>query len=426
MRVPTSTLTTPYTRKSTSFNAKLPSFKFSGLGAFQSYDNDTAPQKSSTINVAQQFATSSAAQRGSTAGSRRTPVGAKVGGIVGGVVMLVFVLLLLFFWNRRGDQRDRGNWVSVPVITEFDLEEETPLALSTLGTSYSQPSVHSSVSVVTPFQSAIQIGHAPGMSNAQSPVRSKLSLVKPPLENETDHTPKMFSVQSPIYSKASLVTAQSNFAPGFSFPQSQVHSKALLAAPQSRKQTGYAPGISYAQPPVHSKAFLVTLQSAKRIGQNFGDHAPGGSGHFQQKELPALPLEPSNIGADSSFGGMSRSSLDDAHPNAPGLTRAQIRRARQEELDNRLRMVQQAVERMTAGSRGSVMSRRHRSLGAIPGEANLSVSDMRAEVRLMREQIQLLREQRRSAWALGLSDDPPPGYTPMETRTARNSRNGTW
>lgn len=417
-----STLTMPYTRKSASFNAKLPPFKFSGFCAFQSHDDGTTPQKSSTITIAQQSATSSAVQQGSTAGSSRTPVGAKVGGIAGGVVMFVFVLFLLFFWNRRRDQTNRGNRVSVPVIIKFDLEEETPSALSTLGMSCSQSSVHSSVSVVTPLQSAIQIGCAPGMSCAQSPLRSELPLVTPPSENQAGYTPGMFAVQFPVHSKASLVT-ESNFNPGFSFPESQVHSKALLVTPQSPKQTGYPPGISYVQSPVHSKAFL---QPANRTGQNFGYHAPGGSRHLQQKELPALPLEASDVGKDSTAGGMPRSDLDDSRPNAPELTRAQIRRARQEELDNRLRMVQQAVERMTTGPRGSVTLRRYRTLGATPGEANLSVSDMRAEVRLMREQIQLLREQRRSAWALGLSDDPPPGYTAMETRTARNSRNGTW
>jgi hypothetical protein len=408
-----STLTMPYTRKFASFNASLlPSFKFSGLRAFQSHDDDTT----------QQSATSSA-------GSSRSPVGAKVGGIAGGVVMFLFVLSLLFFWNRRGDQRDRGNRASGPMITQFDLGGENPLALPTPGMTYFQSSVHSSVPVVTPLQSTIQIGYAPGMSY-QSPVRSKHSFVTSPLENQTVYMPGMFAVQYPVHSKASLVTAQSpnqtNFAPGSSFAQSQVHSKALLVAPQSPKQMGYAPCISYFQPPVHSNAFTVAPQSANRTGQNLVNHAPGGSEHLQQKGLPALPrVEASNIGTDSAFGGTLRSNLDDSHPNAPQLTRAQIRRARQEELDNRLKMVQEAVERLTAGPRGSATLRRHRSLGASSGEANLSVSDMRAEVRLMQEQIQLLREQRRSAWALGLSNDPPPGYTIMETRTARNSRNGT-
>jgi len=51
----------------------------------------------------------------------------------------------------------------------------------------------------------------------------------------------------------------------------------------------------------------------------------------------------------------------------------------------------------------------------------MSVSDMKEEIRLTKEQIRLLKEQRRSQLAEGLSDDPPPAYTPMETRT-RNSR----
>jgi len=59
--------------------------------------------------------------------------------------------------------------------------------------------------------------------------------------------------------------------------------------------------------------------------------------------------------------------------------------------------------------------RRQQTLGHT-GEEGLSVSGMRVEIMLMREQIALLRAQQRSAWALGLSDDPPPEYTPMEMR----------
>ncbi|KIJ92747.1 hypothetical protein K443DRAFT_113112 [Laccaria amethystina LaAM-08-1] len=54
-------------------------------------------------------------------------------------------------------------------------------------------------------------------------------------------------------------------------------------------------------------------------------------------------------------------------------------------------------------------------------EVDMSVLDMKEEVQSMKEKIRLLKEQRRSPWAEGLSDDPPPGYTPMEMRT-RNSR----
>ncbi|KIJ89471.1 hypothetical protein K443DRAFT_57465, partial [Laccaria amethystina LaAM-08-1] len=64
-------------------------------------------------------------------------------------------------------------------------------------------------------------------------------------------------------------------------------------------------------------------------------------------------------------------------------------------------MLQREMEQVTE----STLALRH------IGEESLSVTDMRVEMIQMREQIALLRAQQRSAWALGLSDDPPPGYT---------------
>jgi hypothetical protein len=81
-----------------------------------------------------------------------------------------------------------------------------------------------------------------------------------------------------------------------------------------------------------------------------------------------------------------------------------------------------------AGPGRSLSLRRQRTLTRKTGEVevteeevDMSVSDMKEEIRSMKEQIRLLKEQRRSPWAEGLSDDPPPGYTPTEMRT-RNSR----
>ena len=97
-------------------------------------------------------------------------------------------------------------------------------------------------------------------------------------------------------------------------------------------------------------------------------------------------------------------------------------------------MVQQEMQEMQelrsdmrpekAGPGRSLSLRRQRTLTRETGEVevteevvDMSVSDMKEEIRSMKEQIRLLKEQRRSPWAEGLSDDPPPGYTPTETRT---------
>ena len=100
-----------------------------------------------------------------------------------------------------------------------------------------------------------------------------------------------------------------------------------------------------------------------------------------------------------------------------------IRRARQNEIDERLRAVQREVTNLISDLRGGRQLSVRRSRADARGnqysgeEEEMSMEEMREQLRVMREQIEYLREQQRSAWAQGLSDDPPPGYTPT-----RNSR----
>ena len=67
-----------------------------------------------------------------------------------------------------------------------------------------------------------------------------------------------------------------------------------------------------------------------------------------------------------------------------------IRRAHQNEIDERLRAIQQEAAHLTSGRRGE-----------------MSIAEIREQLRVMTEQIGYLKEQRRSAWAQALSDDPP-------------------
>ncbi|EDR06595.1 uncharacterized protein LACBIDRAFT_294667, partial [Laccaria bicolor S238N-H82] len=144
--------------------------------------------------------------------------------------------------------------------------------------------------------------------------------------------------------------------------------------------------------------------------------------------LPSL-LPSTSIASDTQHPSLSRPTQASAIQ-----TQEEIRRARQAELDNRLRTVQQEMQEMQelrmdmrpekAGPGRSLSLRRQRTLTRKTGEVevteeevDMSVSDMKEEIRSMKEQIRMLKEQRRSPWAEGLSDDPPPGYTPTETRT---------
>ena len=169
-------------------------------------------------------------------------------------------------------------------------------------------------------------------------------------------------------------------------------------------------GLPYTRPPVHSKASRLIPHLENQTGYNSAP-SQGVPGISRQNKSRRLLGNLNN--ADSVPGGMPPSGQQNhqlSHPNTQESTRDEIRRERQEELDNRLRMVQQEMVQVTALGE-------QRMLGATPmEEADLSTSDIRMEIQLMREQIQLLREQQRSTWALGLSDNPPPGYTPMDTR----------
>ena len=147
--------------------------------------------------------------------------------------------------------------------------------------------------------------------------------------------------------------------------------------------------------------------------------SPSGSQHLPSSSAKALPSSTLNLNV------LGTSSINrGASPLLPSplnatRTREEIRRVRQQDLDNRLRVVQHNIvqlEESSAGPERSVSLRRQTSGGAeiIEEEMHMSVSDMQEAIRSQREQIRELREQQQSAWALGLSDDPPPGYTPME------------
>jgi hypothetical protein len=172
---------------------------------------------------------------------------------------------------------------------------------------------------------------------------------------------------------------------------------------------------AYTQPPVHSKASRLIPDLANQTGYNSAP-SQGGAGTSRRNKSRTLLGNLNN--ADSAPGGMPWSGQQNhqlSHPNTRELTQDEVRRERQEELDNRLRMVQQEMAQVTA------LGEQRTSRATLVEGADLSASDIRMEIQLMREQIQLLRDQQRSTWALGLSDNPPPGYTPMETRV-RDSR----
>jgi hypothetical protein len=145
--------------------------------------------------------------------------------------------------------------------------------------------------------------------------------------------------------------------------------------------------------------------------------SPSGSQQlsFSEKALPSSTSNSSELGTSSN----NRSTSPLLSPLNVTGTREEVRRARQKDLDDRLRVVQNNIvqlEGSNAGHGRSVSLRRQNSEEAeiIEEDTHMSVPDMHEVIRSLKMQIRVLREQQQSAWALGLSDDPPPGYTPME------------
>ncbi|EDR06594.1 uncharacterized protein LACBIDRAFT_328857 [Laccaria bicolor S238N-H82] len=125
---------------------------------------------------------------------------------------------------------------------------------------------------------------------------------------------------------------------------------------------------------------------------------------------------PGSLGTSSN--NRSASALLPSPLNVTG-TREEVRRARQEDLDNRLRVVQHNIVQLeeSSASSGRSVSLRRQTSGAfdfIEEEMQMSMLDMQEAIRSLKEQMRVLREQQQSAWAQGLSDDRPRGYTPME------------
>jgi chromosome segregation ATPase len=101
-------------------------------------------------------------------------------------------------------------------------------------------------------------------------------------------------------------------------------------------------------------------------------------------------------------------------------TKAELRHMRQRELERQMEDIQQEMKALrteAAERRTSVKSsdgRRTRLLSRTDSafEEEEDISQLKEQIRVMNQQMTLLRDQLQSPWAQGLSDDPPPGYTP--------------
>ncbi|KAJ3745054.1 hypothetical protein DFH05DRAFT_1115011 [Lentinula detonsa] len=104
--------------------------------------------------------------------------------------------------------------------------------------------------------------------------------------------------------------------------------------------------------------------------------------------------------------------------------KSELRRIRQQELERQMVEIHEEIEELRneaaersdpsslgLASRTSIRKKSVRK-GKDKDQKMESVAQLKAQIRQMSEQIALLQAQQNSAWAQGLSDEPPPGYSP--------------
>jgi len=276
------------------------------------------------------------------------PVGPIVGGVVGGIVLLLLVVfLLLFCRRRRASGRYRLEADYIPPLME---ELEAPIGQQ--------------ATTVTPFIAQPTLVPFPGTSGNQRG-----------------------------YNKNGSGTLNHQMS-----PSSRDSHEGVIGGHSNPNANGSSTSLFGSGPQYRNRNARTRLRSVTD-----GDHISSPD--------TSLEVYTTTVTSANNSGGEENANPDSVET---------IRRARQNEIDERLRAVQQEVTHLTSDLRGekggrqlSVRRRRADTPGnqEVEEEEEMNMAEMREQLRVMKEQIGYLREQQRSAWAQGLSDDPPPGYT---------------
>ncbi|KAF8998267.1 hypothetical protein BDQ17DRAFT_1411126 [Cyathus striatus] len=125
------------------------------------------------------------------------------------------------------------------------------------------------------------------------------------------------------------------------------------------------------------------------------------------------PTSLSFIPGDTKSNSYDPSSLSSQSVTAIG--RDEIRQARQRELQRRLLVIHQEMNELRAelsthevpGASAEIFE-----IAQAGGDSDEIVRGMSEQMQAMQAQIEFLQSQQQSEWAQGLTNDPPPGYTP--------------
>lgn len=152
---------------------------------------------------------------------------------------------------------------------------------------------------------------------------------------------------------------------------------------------------------------------------------------------PANPAPPGKVTSTITFSQNAANASAAAYLTTANATADQLRRARQEELNLQMERIQQEMGALNreAGRRttvkrgvngagagvgagsgavgGDVMRRVRTNEGPVDMDEEREVAALRKQITILRDQVETLQDSRESPWAQGLSDDPPPGYTPQ-------------
>ncbi|KAJ3813245.1 hypothetical protein EV368DRAFT_67228 [Lentinula lateritia] len=299
-------------------------------------------------------------------------IGVIVGAAIGGVVVLGALMTMLFICHKRRRRRNQ------------------------LG----RPNIH----VINDLESGSKGFVAVERNNLDPLKRSNTSLSTSDSNSENQH--------------------QNAYGSSFSVHKTEILSETVLALasstnddvdPASRRHSNCIENndIFTSAPEYQYRSVITTLPSGRTV------MAPGTTQDFL-----TTPISSSGKLTGSTF-----SELASATRVVPTGTAAsekfKLRRMRQQELEQQMREINEEIEELkneaaersdptTTGlmSRTSVRKMKSIRKGRNTDENTDSVAQLKAQIQEMSEEILFLQSQQNSAWAQGLSDEPPPGYSP--------------
>ncbi|THV03987.1 hypothetical protein K435DRAFT_714971 [Dendrothele bispora CBS 962.96] len=325
--------------------------------AIYTFENDSTLSTSTSASSENSGTSDPSPLASSSASSKQTTsTGAIVGGVVSGIVLSAMLVALLFWRRRQRSQKPNSNTTMVE-----NLDGSAP------GHSY-VPDI--TVPDFVPNQTSSQ----------QYP--TSISSYLTSLYTRSRYAPTSMRVSSDFDNNENSNRQSQDYSSAY--PTSYASSDLYSTLPSGQVVLG-----TIHQRQIGSVRSSITLPTTMTTMSTVSD----------MKTLLPLPL-PTLPSSDS---------------------RAELRRMRQQELARQMEAIQREMKSLqheAAGRHASVKRvatrRDHRGNedDSDLGDEDEDVSKLKEQIRMMHQQITSLQGQLRSPWAQGLSNEPPPGYSP--------------